>query len=167
MKKLFACAIAISMLSGLYAMKLGLGVAYEDALEDGAYLAIKADARVPLMPIIDVRGCLLNIKLPDGGKAIEFGTFVDSDLMIKLPMPMPFQPYIALGIWLGKGLEDEPLDYTDLQLKAALGGEMSFGAMDGYLELGLNKLHMTFEEGEDAVTPFFVQAGVIFPLKFD
>jgi hypothetical protein len=58
MKKLFAIAIAASMLSGLYGLTLGLGVAYEDVAEDGRYLCIKGDARVPIMPIVDWRaGC--------------------------------------------------------------------------------------------------------------
>jgi hypothetical protein len=162
MRKLFAIAIALSMMSSLYALKLGIGGAYEDVAESGRYFAIKADARIPLMPIIDVRGELLNVALPDGGKAIHFGTFTGSDLLIKLPMPMAFQPYIALGVWFDMGLEDAPGDYMDLGLKGALGGEMGLGGVNLYLEAGLNKFQWV-KDG-DTTHPIYVQLGVTVPV---
>lgn len=164
MKKLFAIAIAAGLLSGLYALNLGLGVAYESVDTDGRYLAIKADARVPLLPMIDVRAELLNVSLPDGGKAIHFGTFTASDLLIKFPMPSSIKPYLCLGVWFNKGLEDEPLDYTNLALKAGLGAEMGFGGVNAYLEGGLNKF--TWIDGADPATDqqIYVQLGATFPL---
>lgn len=164
MRKLFAIAIALSMMSGLYALKLGLGVAYEDVLEDGRYLAIKADARVPVLPILDVRGELLNVALPDGGKAIKFGTFTGSDLLIKLPMPMAFQPYLALGLWFNMGLEDAPGDYMNMALKGALGGEMALGGVNAYLEFGLNKFTWVKDADPATTNPLFVQLGITVPV---
>ncbi len=163
MKKLFAIAIAAGLLTGLNALHLGLGVAYEN-IEDG-YLAIKADARLSLMPMIDVRGELLNVSLQDGGKAIHFGTFTGTDLLIKFPMPSSIKPYLCMGLWFSKGLEDAPLDYTTLSLKAGLGAEMGFGGLNGYLEGGLNKFNWT--EGADPATDqaLYVQIGATFPLS--
>jgi hypothetical protein len=160
MRKLFAIAIALSMMSGLYALKLGIGAAYEDVANDGRYFAIKADARVPLMPIIDVRGELLNVALPDGAKGIHFGTFTGSDLLIKLPMPMAFQPYIALGVWFNMSLETGSA--MDIGLKGALGGEMGLGGVNLYLEGGLNKF--TWVKDGDTANKVYVQAGVTVPI---
>lgn len=164
MKKLFAIAIAASMLSGLYGLTLGLGVAYEDVAEDGRYLCIKGDARIPVLPVLDWRVGLLNVMLPDGGKAINFGTDVSSDLLIKFPMPASFQPYLVLGVWFNMGLEDEPLDYMNLALKAGLGGEMGFGGFNAYLEGGLNKFTYTKDADPSTTNPIYVQLGITFPL---
>ncbi len=164
MKKLFAIAIAASMLSGLYGLTLGLGVAYEDVLEDGRYFCVKGDVRVPVLPILDVRGGLLSVPLPDGGKSVNFGTFVDSDLMIKFPMPSSFHPYFALGLWFNLGLEDAPGDYMHIGVKAGLGGEMDFGGVGGYLEFGLH--NFTYDKDADPSTtnPLYVQLGLTFPV---
>ena len=164
MKKLFAIAIAASMLSGLYGLSLGLGVAYEDVAEDGRYLCIKGDMRVPLLPIVDLRGGLLNVMLPDGGKAINFGTCVSSDLLIKFPMPASFQPYLVLGVWFNLGLEDAPLDYMNFNLKAGLGGEMGFGGFNAYLEGGLHNFTYTKDADPSTTNPIYVQLGVTFPV---
>jgi hypothetical protein len=164
MKKLFAIAIAASMLSGLYGLTLGLGVAYEDVAEDGRYLCIKGDMRVPILPIVDLRGGLLNVMLPDGGKAINFGTCVSSDLLIKFPMPASFQPYLVLGVWFNMGLEDEPLDYMNFNLKAGLGGEMGFGGFNAYLEGGLHNFTYTKDADPSTTNPIYVQLGVTFPV---
>ncbi|MGB3340697.1 MAG: hypothetical protein WBB37_04360 [bacterium] len=164
MKKLFAIAIAASMLSGLYGLSLGLGVAYEDVAEDGRYLCIKGDMRVPILPIVDLRGGLLNVMLPDGGKAINFGTCVSSDLLIKFPMPASFQPYLVLGVWFNLGLEDAPGDYMDFSLKAGLGGEMGFGGFNAYLEGGLHNFKYVKDADPSTTNPIYVQLGVTFPV---
>lgn len=165
MKKLFAIAIAASMLSGLYGLTLGLGVSYEDVVEEGRYLCIKGDARVPILPVLDVRGEFLNVGLPEGGKAIHFGTFFGSDLLIKFPMPAAFQPYLVLGVWFNMGLEDEPLDYMTLGLKAGLGGEYGFGGFNAYLEGGLNKFTWVKDADPSTTNPIYVQLGVTFPIE--
>ena len=165
MKKLFAIAIAASMLSGLYGLTLGLGVAYEDVAEDGRYLCIKGDMRVPILPIVDLRGGLLNVMLPDGGKAINFGTCVSSDLLIKFPMPAAFQPYLILGVWFNMSLEDDDSMY--LGLKAGLGAEYGFGGFNAYLEGGLNRFTYTKVGDLDSETanPIYVQVGLTFPIE--
>jgi hypothetical protein len=164
MKKLFAIAIAASMLSGLYGLSLGLGVAYEDVAEDGRYLVIRGDARVPILPIVDWRAGLLNVNLPDGGKSINFGTGITSDLLIKFPMPASFQPYLVLGLWFNLGLEDAPGDYMNFSLKAGLGGEMAFGGFNAYLEGGLHDFTYVKDADPSTTNPIYVQLGITFPI---
>ena len=164
MKKLFAIAIAASMLSGLYGLTLGLGVAYEDVAEDGRWLCVKGDARIPILPVLDWRVGLLNVRLPDGGKAINFGTGVSNDLLIKFPMPASFQPYLVLGVWFNMGLEDAPGDYMNLALKAGLGGEYGFGGFNAYLEGGLHNFTYTKDADPSTTNPIYAQLGVTFPI---
>jgi hypothetical protein len=166
MKKVFALALSLSFLSGLYGFTLGLGVAYEGLAVSGAdpYFALKADARVPLSSMIDIRAVLLNVSLPDGGKSIHLGTFTESDLIFKPKTSMSFKPYLALGVWFSMGLEDAPLDYKILAVKGALGGEMEFGGLNAYLEAGLNKF--TWVSGGGGTShPVYVQLGVNIPVK--
>ena len=167
MKKLFAIAIAASMLSGLYGLTLGLGVAYEDVAEDGRWLCIKGDARIPIIPVLDWRVGLLTVKMPTDAKTIAFGTGVSNDLLIKFPMPASFQPYLVLGVWFGMGLEDAvPYDYMTFDVKAGLGGEYGFGGFNAYLEGGLNTfsyLKIGDADGETA-NPIYAQLGITFPL---
>ncbi len=143
---------------------MGLGVAYENlAGPEGSkpYLAIKGDATVPVVPILDWRLGILNISLPEGGKSFSFGTGINSDLLIKIPMAGTFQPYIPLGLSLWKGLE-EGLGML-LTLKAGLGGSMGFGGMNGYLEGGLNLASISNGQSRTD-TAFYVQVGVKFPV---
>lgn len=167
MKKLFALALALSAVSGLYGLTLGLGGAYENlAGPEGTdpYLAIKMDARVPVMPILDIRAGLLHVELPEGGKEINFGTFVDSDLLIKIPMAAPVQPYIVAGVWFNMSLEED--GPKSLGLKAGLGIEMPFGGLNGYLEGGLDKFTWYDVAGtSDTQNPLYVQVGVTYPLN--
>ncbi len=167
MKKLFAVAIAAGLLTGLYALNLGLGVAYEDVADSTRFLTIKADARVPLFAMIDVRCELLNVSLMEDAKAIRFGTFNGADLLIKFPMPSSIKPYLCFGVWFDKGLEDVVgFDQTLLDLKAGLGAEMGFGGVNAYLEGGLNKFHWNGAEGADPATDqeIYVQIGATFPV---
>ncbi len=165
MRKLFALTLALTLVSGLYGFKLGIGPAYENiaVTDQDPFLAIKIDARVPLISMIDVRAVLINFSMPENAKSLKFGTFTESDLMIKFPMEGSFKPYLALGLWLNQGLEDAPLDYMQLYLKAALGGEMGFGGVNVYVEGGLNKFAKI--KGVDGTQhPVFVQLGVILPV---
>jgi hypothetical protein len=166
MKKVFALVFALSFLSGLYGFTLGVGAAYEHLAVTGVdpYLSVKVDARVPLAKMIDIRACLINVDLPEGGKAVHIGTFTDSDILIKPDMSMPLKPYLALGIWFNLGLEDAPLDYKALGLKAALGGEFEIGGLGAYVEAGLNKF--TWASGGGGTThPIYVQLGLTFPVN--
>ncbi len=164
MKKLFAIAIAASMLSGLYGLTLGLGVSYEDVVEEGRYLCIKGDARIAVLPVVDWRAGLLTVQLPDGGKSVHLGTGITSDLLIKFPMPASFQPYLVLGFFFNMGLEDEPLDYMNIALKAGLGGEMGFGSFNAYLEGGLHNFTWVKDADPSTTNPIYVQLGLTFPL---
>jgi len=167
MKKLFAIAIAASMLSGLYGLTLGLGVAYEDVADSTRWLCIKGDARIPILPVLDWRAGLLNVSLMEGGKHVLVATGIESDLLIKFPMPASFQPYLVLGLRFLMGLEDTGYyDRMDIALKAGLGGEMGFGGFNAYLEGGLNKF--TYSKVGDAdgetANPIYAQLGITFPL---
>jgi hypothetical protein len=169
MKKLFAIAIVASLLSGLYGLTLGLGASYEDITEEdsltGAYLVVRGDARIPVLPILDWRVGLLAVRLPEGGKALGFGTDVTSDLLVKIPMASPLHPYIVLGLWLDLGLEDP--SSTVINLKGGLGAEYGFGPAGFYVEGGLNKFNMTKIGDADATTttPIYGQAGFTFPIN--
>ena len=164
MKKLFAIAIAASMLSGLYGLTLGLGVSYESVEDSTRYLCIKGDARVPILPVLDVRGELLLVPLGEDAKAIHFGTFAGSDLLIKFPMPAAFQPYLVLGVWFYMSLEDD--DTMAFDLKGGLGAEYGFGGFNAYLEGGLNKFSYfkTGSADSETANPIYVQLGITFPI---
>lgn len=163
MRKLIMTVMALSLMSGLYALRLGLGVAYEDVIEDARYLAVKADARFPLIPLIDVRGGILNVMLPDGGKAVSFATFTETDLLLKIPVPAAFMPYIALGASYYMSLEDNgPMN---IGLKAGLGGEMGLGGFAGYLEFGVNRFGWSkVGDVSTTVKPLYAQLGVTVPI---
>lgn len=165
MKKLFAIAIAASMLSGLYGLSLGLGASYESVEDSTRYLCIKGDARIAILPVLDVRGELLLVPLGENAKAINFGTFAGSDLLIKFPMPAAFQPYLVLGVWFNMSLEDDDSMY--LGLKAGLGAEYGFGGFNAYLEGGLNRFTYTKVGDLDSETanPIYVQVGLTFPIE--
>ncbi|MEO0106226.1 MAG: hypothetical protein ABIL46_02715 [candidate division WOR-3 bacterium] len=164
MKKLLAAAIALSAVSGLYALSLGLGIAYENlAGPEGTdpYLAIKGDATIPVISMVDWRLGLLNISLPEGGKSFSLGTGIGSDLLVKIPMAGTFQPYVPFGFSLFKSLEEG--GGMILTLKGGLGGSMGFGGMNGYLEAGLNLVSMSNGDS-DTDKSFYIQAGVKFPV---
>uniref|UniRef100_A0A7C4XLL2 Outer membrane protein beta-barrel domain-containing protein n=1 Tax=candidate division WOR-3 bacterium TaxID=2052148 RepID=A0A7C4XLL2_UNCW3 len=164
MKKLMAVAIALSMFSGLSALSLGLGVAYENlAGPEGTdpYLAIKADATVPVIPVLDWRLGLLNVSLPKGNKSFSLGTGLGSDLLIKIPMAGTFQPYIPFGFELLKVLEEGGV--MMFALKGGLGGSMGFGGVSGYLEGGINLVSISNGESHTD-NAFYVQVGVKMPV---
>ncbi len=163
MKKLFAIAIAASMLSGLYGLTLGLGVAYEDVADSTRYLCIKGDARIPILPVLDLRVGLLDVSLRENAKGILFGTGMETDLLIKFPMPASFQPYLVFGLRFDLGLEDPST--MGLELKGGLGGEMGFGGFNAYLEGGLHNLDFQKDrEPDEMTTAIYAQLGVTFPL---
>jgi len=165
MKKVFALTLALACLSGLHGLSLGVGAAYEGLTVSGVdpYLAVKVDARVPLSKMIDLRACVINVALPEGGKSVHLGTFTDSDILIKPDMSMPLKPYLALGLWFNLGLESDPLDYMNLGLKAALGGEFEVGGFSAYVEAGLNKFTWVKDGGTSH--PIYVQLGLTFPVN--
>lgn len=165
MKKLFAIAIAASMLSGLYGLTLGLGVAYEDVAEDGRWLCIKGDARIPIIPVLDWRAELITVRLPENAMSLHIGTGISSDLLVKIPVPAPISPYLAFGFLFDLGLEDEPLDYMNFKLKAGAGAEYSFGPACAYIEGGLHNLDFVKDrEPDEMTTAIYAQLGVTYPI---
>lgn len=171
MKKLFALAVAISMMSGLYGLSLGLGVAYENIAgpeDTDPYLAVKGDVTLPVIPIIDWRLGLLSLELPTDAKLFTLATGISSDLLIKIPMPAAFQPYLVIGLGVGYySIEvlDETFNTTFLDFKGGIGGEMGFGGLSAYLEGGVNFGYFKFGDADaETENPLFVQAGVKFPV---
>lgn len=165
MRKLLALALTLTLVSGLYGLKLGLGVAYEGLADDGdGWLALKADMRVPLFSKVDVRANLLEVALPEGGKNIFLGTFTSSDLMYKISLDGSIKPYVAAGLWFKLGLEDAPGDYMHIGVKAGLGAEMAIGGLNAFLEGGLNQF--TYDKDADPSThnPMYVQLGITLPV---
>jgi len=156
MKKLFAIMIVGSMLGGLYGLSLSLSGAYQDITDEyggGAYFGIKADVIVGLLPVLKARGYLAEVDFSEG-TPMRFGTFTGSDLLITIPMAMPFQPYLVAGFWFEKDV------YTTFKVGA--GAEMGFGNMSGYLEYNLNFIS---PEVGDSYMPMNLMAGIRIPLK--
>jgi len=156
MKKLFALALSLSMLSGVYGLTIGIGGAYEDVTDElggGAYFAAKIDAIVPVLPILKVRGNLLNVDFVTD-TPIKFGTFTGTDLLVILPLPAMFQPYVVAGAWFEKDVS--------MSFKGGLGAEIGFGTVSGYLEGGVN---YTKPDVGDATMPVYIQGGVRVPIQ--
>lgn len=167
MKKLFAIAIAASMLGGLYGFSIGLGVAYDNlAGPEGtdAYFSVRADAMCKPLPILGFRIGLIQIDLPTDATTYAFGTGVSADVLIFIPMAGMISPYIPFGFWY-HGYADES---SSLKLKGGLGAEMGFGGFMGYLEAGITftKVSWGIEgvDDPDATNPFYVQGGVRIPI---
>jgi len=166
MKKLFALLVTASMFGGLYGLSLGLGVAYDGlAGPDGmdAYPSIRADAMVNVLPMLGVRMGLAQVDIKDdlqGGTLMEFGTGVNVDLIINIPMAGTFNPYIPAGVWFFSN------GGTTIVLKGGLGAQMGFGGVMGYLEGGINFTNYSPEVGEGtSMHPLYVQAGVRIPIQ--
>jgi hypothetical protein len=157
MKKLFAIGLISAMMSGLFGLTLSLSGAYQDITDEyggGAYFGAKADLIVPLLPILKARGYLVEVDFSEG-TPMRFGTFTGSDMLITIPMAMPFQPYFVAGAWFEKDVH--------MTFKVGAGAEMGFGNMSGYLEYNLN--FVSPDQG-DSYMPMNIMGGLRFPLKF-
>ncbi|MEO0096240.1 MAG: hypothetical protein ABIL66_10175 [candidate division WOR-3 bacterium] len=156
MKKLLVALIVAIMLSGVYGLTLSISGAFQDITNEyggGAYLGVKADIIVGLLPILKARGFLMEIDFSEG-TPMAFGTFTGSDLLISIPMAAPVQPYVVAGLWFVKD--------AYMTIKGGLGAEMGFGSMTGYLEGDLN--FISPDQG-DSYMPINIMAGLRFPLK--
>jgi len=156
MKKLFAIAVAATMLSGLYGLTLSLSGAYQDFTDEqgeGAYFGAKADVIMNLLPILKARGFLAEVNFSEG-TPIKFGTFTGSDLLITIPMPAAIQPYLVAGFQFEKDVQ--------MIIKGGLGAEMGFGNMSGYVEYNLN---FVSPEVGDSYMPMNIMGGIRIPLK--
>ena len=162
MKKLFAIAIAASMLSGLYGFSIGLGVAYDNLAgpeDTDAYFSIRADAMCKPLPILGFRLGLIQVDLPTDSTTYDFGTGVYADVLVFIPMAGTISPYIPFGF------EYHGNTGSDLVLKGGLGAEMGFGGFAGYLEGGITYKDDSPEVGEGTSdTWFYVQAGMRIPI---
>jgi hypothetical protein len=167
MKKLFAIAIAASLLGGLHGLTFSIGAAYDNlAGPEGTdpYFAIKADAICKFHPIVGLRCGIVSVDLkPDemGGTMYSFGTGVYSDLMFFIPMAGMVSPYIPIGAWYsGNG-------GSTIHLKGGLGADFMFSGFGVYLEGGINFYNIDLGiEGVDSESsnPLYVQGGVRIPV---
>jgi hypothetical protein len=162
MKKLFAIALAVGLFSGLYGLSFGLGVAYDNiAGPEGTdpYLSIRADVMCKPLPILGFRMGLIQVDLPEDNTTYMFGTGVNADILIYIPMAGMVNPYIPFGFWYyGNG-------GSTITLKGGLGGEFGFGGFAGYLEGGIEFISIS-PEGMDSSSEnwFYIQAGVRIPV---
>ena len=162
MKKLFAIAIAASMLSGLYGFSIGLGAAYDNLAgeeDTDPYFSVRADVMCKPLPILGLRFGLIQIDLPTDSTEYHFGTGVSADVLVFIPMAGTITPYIPFGFWYHGNTG------SVLTLKGGLGAEMGFGGFAGYLEGGINYEDISPEVGEGTSdTWFYVQGGVRIPI---
>ncbi len=168
MKKLFAIAIAASMLGGLYGLSFGLGgqyvIGHPGTMEDStfSYPAIVADVMCKPFPILGLRIGLVQFNLiPDdeGGSNYAFGFGTAATALIYIPMAGAISPYIPLHfLYTGNG-------GSKFQLDGGIGAEMGFGGFAGYLEGGINFLSLSPEdEDSESDNWFYVQGGVRIPI---
>ena len=155
MKKLFAIAIAVSMMSGLYGFTFGLGAAY-DGITEAEYFAIRADVTCKPLPILGFRFGIVSVEFWDDpiGTVYGFGTGVGTDVIFFIPMAGMISPYIPFGVWYyGNGV-------SSFTVKGGLGADFGFGGFAAYLEGGIS--YMT--NGVD-MNPIYVQGGIRVPIN--
>jgi hypothetical protein len=162
MKKLFAIAIAASILSGLYGLTLSIGAAYDNlAGPEGTdpYFSVRADAICKFHPIVGLRCGLVQVDLPSGATTYMFGTGVNADVLVFIPMAGMVSPYIPIGFWYaGNG-------GSTIHLKGGLGADFMFGGFGAYLEGGINFYNYSPEVGESSSSnPLYVQGGIRIPV---
>jgi hypothetical protein len=168
MKKLFAIAIAASLISGgLYAFSFGLGVAYDelgiDSLYGKGHLAIKADMMCKPFPILGFRFGLVDVEMRDddfGGTMFTIATGCDATVMFYIPMAGMLQPYIPIYF---KYADTGDLDQTTLYIFGGVGGEMGFGSVTGYLEGRFTMLDISTRT--ESQNWFTIQGGVRVPIN--
>jgi len=184
MKKLFAIAVAVGMLSGLYAgASFGLGGMYtiggpSQVSQDSSYSypSIVADVMVDLLPIVGLRMGLVSVDIKsdsapaEGGMDMAFGTGVYGDIVFKIPMAGMVSPYIPIGAWYYNnyhGWEDLSL----IGLKGGAGAMMGFGGVSAYLEGGVRLASFTYPDymvamgyADKSYTYFYVQGGIRVPI---
>ncbi len=174
MKKLFAIAIAASLLSGLYGFSFGLGGKYVlnhysyayGTDSTFSYPAIVADVMCKPLPILGFRIGLVTFNiLPEEEKEADFpsymfGTGCDATVLVFIPMAAMVQPYIPFH-FMYSGVESE----SELTLDGGIGAEMGFGAVMGYLEGGINFWNWSPDVGDsESETWFYVQGGIRVPI---
>jgi hypothetical protein len=169
MKKLFAIVIAASMFSGLYGFSIGIGGRYDNLFgpeDTDAYLGIRADVMCKPMPILGLRMGLVQVDLKEDATFMFFGTGVNADVLVYIPMMGMVNPYLVLGAWYKMDEADPSLgDYSLLILHAGIGGEFGFGGFAGYLEAAFNMQSFSPDVGDSQTDNwFYVQVGVRIPI---
>lgn len=171
MKKLFAIAIAASLVSGgLYAFSFGLGAAYNhlggDEPMDGN-IAIKADVMCKPMPILGFRIDLVDVEMfsdEAGGTQFTIATGCGAAVLFYIPMAGMIQPYIPIH-FLYKDVGDA--GGSTMAFSGGVGGEFMFGSMNAYLE-GRFEFYDVGEFGgfdPESMTWFDIQGGIRIPIN--
>ena len=172
MKKLFAIAIAASLISGgLYAFSFGLGAAYDqigvDSLVGKSHIAIKADMMAKPLPILGVRVDLVDIRMLDddfGGTQFTIATGCGAALIVYIPMAGMIQPYIPFYFMYNDQGDAGP---SAMHFFGGVGGEFMFGSMNGYLEgrFDWSDIGEFMGSDPDAQNWFTIQGGVRIPIN--
>ena len=169
MKKLFAIAIAASMLGGLYGFSFGLGVAYDEIGRydpSDPFISIKADVMCKPLPILGLRIGLVDVDMrsdDQGGTMFNIATGCEATVMLYIPMAGMIQPYIPFYLMYAD-LGDA--GSSKMHLFGGVGAEFGFGSLAGYLEARF----AFYDEGEfltvdpESETWFAVQGGVRIPI---
>lgn len=156
MKRLFTLIASVLFITNLSALTLGAGLGLEE-LGNDAYLKIKGDAIFPIVSLLDYRLGILIFNLKN--KDITLGTGIDNDLIVKVPMPIGFQPYIPCGFFFGFN------EATSISLKGGIGLEKELGLIKGYLEGGLRYYLFKIGETSEDKIRFYLQGGIRLPLE--
>jgi hypothetical protein len=164
MKKLFALLIAVSMISGLYGFTFSVGAAYKNlAGPEGTdpYFGITADVITKIHPMIGVRFGIAEVNLPSGATTMFFGTGVNADILIFIPMAGMLSPYIPVGVWY-----KDYNTYSAITLKGGVGADFAFGGLGAYLEGGIEFQSISPDVGDSQTeNPLYVAAGLRFPVN--
>ena len=168
MKKLFAIAIAASMLGGLYGLSFGVGGQYmigkPSVIPDSTYSypAIVADVMCKPLPILGFRIGLVQYNIipeDEGDSNYAFGVGTSAAVLVYIPMAGAISPYIPIHfLYMGNG-------GSTFYIDGGIGAEMGFGVVSGYLEGGINFVSYSLE-GFDSSSDnwFYVQGGVRKPI---
>ncbi len=154
MRKLFILIITLLLINSLFSLTIGVGVGVED-LGNNAYGAAKVDAILPLVSFLDARLNLLFLNLSE--IKINLGTGIGSDIIVKFPLPIIFQPYIPFGFSYFSNHS------KSFNLKGGIGIDKEFILILGYLEGGFN-LNLLKTNGTSQTTYFYFQGGIKLPL---
>lgn len=167
MKKLFAIAIAVSLVGGgLFGFSFGLGAAYENiGGPEGTdpFFAIKADVMCKPLPILGLRIGIVDVDLKSddmGGTTYAFGTGCDATVLLYIPMAGMIQPYIPFYfMYAGNG-------FTSMHFAGGLGAEFALGGVNAFLEAKFDYYDFDVEGFEsDAENSFNIYGGVRIPLN--
>lgn len=173
MKKLFAIAIAASLVSGgLFGFSFGLGAAYDqlgiDELYGESHPVIIADVMVKPLPILGIRFGVVDVALKSddfGGTQFTIATGLDATVLFYIPMAGMLQPYIPV-YFAYKDLGDG--GPSAMHFFGGLGAEFMLGSVNGYLEGRFDWSDIGDFLGFDPESQnwFTIQGGIRVPIGF-